>query len=476
MRHRKLLWVVSSGCFSLLNCFAAIGHAQTAEPRLPAATAAQAEEFVDTRRLHWAYQALNLLCQTEVVGACSDTSGKTPLTRRQFARTLAPVVFFFGQLQRASPSGLLLPRNTALVRKDVGDAIAALWREFKDELVFELGIAPLATTGSGSLITTPNPTNQPARGSQDHPVLSGLAMQLWPLLQKAQPGATFRLDGPLLRSEVQQFYTPVAPFNSRWIETPAQIGPKQLVIQVTIGSGDIVSPLTIPQEVVQPDRTTYINCYDLGIRDLRKTEIADGSAEYIDTRWQYWVYEALNNLVRAGIIEGYSDGTFRGNRPMTRYEAAVAIARILNVLSPAPSSAMNGPVGPQGPSPLIGLPSDALTLWKQHQSIAALRLEFAPEIAALGSRVETEAPVRSQPTRIAKPPAGTNASADHVPGPPAHLPAATSTPAASQSTEHAWLTLTYGKEVDPKLVEQIKQVIADYAAQSRELAVQNPPR
>ena len=36
-----------------------------------------------------------------------------------------------------------------------------------------------------------------------------------------------------------------------------------------------------------------------------------------------WAYQALSNLIeRYGCVAGYPNGTFRGNRAMTRYEAA----------------------------------------------------------------------------------------------------------------------------------------------------------
>lgn len=46
-----------------------------------------------------------------------------------------------------------------------------------------------------------------------------------------------------------------------------------------------------------------------------------------------WAYEALRSLVeRYGVIAGYPDGTFRGNRAMTRYEFAAGLQRLLNLL------------------------------------------------------------------------------------------------------------------------------------------------
>jgi len=39
----------------------------------------------------------------------------------------------------------------------------------------------------------------------------------------------------------------------------------------------------------------------------------------------HWAYEALENLKREGILVGYPDGLYRGGRPASRYEMAVAI-------------------------------------------------------------------------------------------------------------------------------------------------------
>ncbi|MBL6880855.1 MAG: S-layer homology domain-containing protein, partial [Synechococcus sp. BS30m-G31] len=39
-----------------------------------------------------------------------------------------------------------------------------------------------------------------------------------------------------------------------------------------------------------------------------------------------WAYQALSNLVEQyGCVAGYPNGTFRGNRAMTRYEAAALL-------------------------------------------------------------------------------------------------------------------------------------------------------
>ena len=45
-----------------------------------------------------------------------------------------------------------------------------------------------------------------------------------------------------------------------------------------------------------------------------------------------WAYDAVDQLAKDGIIKGYPDGTYKGNRPMTRYEAAVLAYRAVDML------------------------------------------------------------------------------------------------------------------------------------------------
>ncbi|SDL66172.1 S-layer homology domain-containing protein [Halarsenatibacter silvermanii] len=56
-------------------------------------------------------------------------------------------------------------------------------------------------------------------------------------------------------------------------------------------------------------------------------------AEMVDVEEDHWAYEAIAQLVDAGIIEGYPDGEYRGEENMTRYEMAVIIDRALSDLT-----------------------------------------------------------------------------------------------------------------------------------------------
>jgi len=62
--------------------------------------------------------------------------------------------------------------------------------------------------------------------------------------------------------------------------------------------------------------------------------------------FDHWAYDAVQQLVDKGIIIGYPDGTFKGDRAMTRYEFAMAISRLLDVVGQQEGKI--GPAGPQG--------------------------------------------------------------------------------------------------------------------------------
>jgi hypothetical protein len=74
----------------------------------------------------------------------------------------------------------------------------------------------------------------------------------------------------------------------------------------------------------------------------------------------HWAYDAVEQLAAKGILEGYPNGTFKGNRAMTRYEIAQMVARMM----------ANGVGG-----------ADA-------DKLKALIVEFAPELEALGVKVD----------------------------------------------------------------------------------------
>ena len=59
------------------------------------------------------------------------------------------------------------------------------------------------------------------------------------------------------------------------------------------------------------------------------------AGSFADVPSNHWAYEAVNELVAAGLIQGYPDGTFKGQNNLTRYEVATMIARLLDALAEA---------------------------------------------------------------------------------------------------------------------------------------------
>ncbi len=82
---------------------------------------------------------------------------------------------------------------------------------------------------------------------------------------------------------------------------------------------------------------------------------AQNAKLFQDVPQSHWAYDAVTDLQNRGILLGYPDGYFRGKRPLTRYEFAVALQRALAKVQgpgavppapPAPPARMAKPVPP----------------------------------------------------------------------------------------------------------------------------------
>ena len=59
------------------------------------------------------------------------------------------------------------------------------------------------------------------------------------------------------------------------------------------------------------------------------TSTAFAANPFADVPQGHWAYASIAKLADAGVINGYPDGTFQGNRTMTRYEMAQIVAKAL---------------------------------------------------------------------------------------------------------------------------------------------------
>src|SRR3989441_2447721 len=96
---------------------------------------------------------------------------------------------------------------------------------------------------------------------------------------------------------------------------------------------------------------------------------------FADVPTDHWAFDAIAELAAKGIIEGFPDGTFKGDRGVTRYEVAMIVARILARIEAI-----------KIPAPAAAAPAPQVTR-ADVQTIQRLVNEFRAELAALGVRV-----------------------------------------------------------------------------------------
>lgn len=99
-----------------------------------------------------------------------------------------------------------------------------------------------------------------------------------------------------------------------------------------------------------------------------------------DVEPSHWAYPAVETLRARSIVAGYPEGYFRGKRPLTRYEFAIAIDRALKTASAQLRQPGNGALDP---------PLDA----RDVDSLRRLAREFQDELASLGSDEKATAQV-----------------------------------------------------------------------------------
>ena len=66
-----------------------------------------------------------------------------------------------------------------------------------------------------------------------------------------------------------------------------------------------------------------------------KGNFPTSSNPFSDVPEHHWGYKPVLILANAGVVAGYGDGTFHGDRNKTRYEAAQMLAKLCAVLRKA---------------------------------------------------------------------------------------------------------------------------------------------
>ena len=72
------------------------------------------------------------------------------------------------------------------------------------------------------------------------------------------------------------------------------------------------------------------------------------ASTFSDVPTDHWAYEAIDYLQQAGLVEGYPDNTFQGDRAFTRYEMAMVIARVFTKIQDWQAMTGNNSLPTQG--------------------------------------------------------------------------------------------------------------------------------
>lgn len=156
--------------------------------------------------------------------------------------------------------------------------------------------------------------------------------------------------------------------------TASPVVPANLSTQKPAAAEQISQSTPVNVEVRSPSNTLeQIDEYTAEGSDTSAAGQVTSVSQLSDVRPTDWAFQALQSLVeRYGCIAGYPDGTFRGNRAMTRYEFAAGLNACLDKVSE-----------------LIRGGTGGLATKEDLASVQRLQEEFAAELATLRGRVDT---------------------------------------------------------------------------------------
>ena len=94
--------------------------------------------------------------------------------------------------------------------------------------------------------------------------------------------------------------------------------------RVAIGKEVLALKKTVAEQNAQIQKLTAL------LNGVAGTKMkADHTTLFPDVAANHWAYEAVRDLSRRGLVEGYPDGTFGGDRLLTRYEFAQIVYRAI---------------------------------------------------------------------------------------------------------------------------------------------------
>ncbi|KKD38671.1 iron uptake porin [Limnoraphis robusta] len=192
-------------------------------------------------------------------------------------------------------------------------------------------------------------------------VTSETESKIWEIATEATPLTTTYPELTVSEPLEQLAQVPVNPHS-------AGVGAPQNLSQVQVS--DLDSGMN-GADPVNVNSSQQLNEYFREGRNSQKKQQVTSVSQLSDVQPTDWAFQALQSLVeRYGCIAGYPDGTYKGNRALTRYEFAAGVNACLERINE-----------------LIGASTADLVTREDLAKLQRLMEEFAAELAALRGRV-----------------------------------------------------------------------------------------
>jgi hypothetical protein len=176
-------------------------------------------------------------------------------------------------------------------------------------------------------------------------------------------------------------FTPKAVVQTALNNQQLKLSEQTLASKVKIDANQNLGQLAQTNPAIQQTESPSLNSNNLEQIQRYSNDQEDALnqvtnvSQFRDVQPSDWAYEALSRVVQTyGCLQGYPDGTYRGNRALSRYEFAAGLNACLRQIEALIAKTPGGTTGGVSPSDL--------------QVLQRLTEEFRTELATLGTRVD----------------------------------------------------------------------------------------
>lgn len=286
----------------------------------------------------------------------------------------------------------------------------------------------------------------------NHPqLMAELQTRIQPIIAARHPDVVVRVENNTLIAEhdTREWTVYGVPLYGEADKEPHQErGPNRKGFRLTlqIKDGRDVSPQMLPRSQQMPYWKTFFQALPLNVVTPQdkltvptvapdKPDGVGARVEYPDVPQGHWAYEVLYRLSAEGIIEGLPAGNYGGQKAMTRYEFAVAMARLLDKWE------LHGDKARYLRQPFRLLPpsiQQRVKSEKNWESVQACVREFAAEIERLGFKLGIAHYIKGNNVRY----------------------------------RHLWVEFSAGANTDLSLWETIKNELEEFAFEKHQATTQ----